>query len=397
MVLSARSRPDLCSDLVRNPFGSTALAQPGVRPGLVRGDDLDLRVAHHPDRAAARRDPVLGSGAIEVAVAARARPRRDARLRARGRRLGRPPAPAAGPHLGRSRAGGPARLGAGRVRARRPVVPAAAHRVRAGGDPDDLLRRRRQRLPADDRRARAPGRREQRPGRQRLRRRVHGLRHQRLPRPDPDGTASPSRSTRSPTSPSALLLGSIRHEEPPPPKPEDRDPVLTEIRVGLSLVRHDPVLRAFVGAQMALAALWGVFGATWFLFVLDDLQLSPAVLGVVAGVGGASSFIGAVVASRATRRWGVGPVAIGAMLLAAVGQCVHPARSGRPAARRGRLPGHAAARRGLGGHRLRHHRGVRPPDARPRPGARTGGVDVQGRGDARPARRDARAPGSWPR
>ena len=123
---------------------------------------------------------------------------------------------------------------------------------------------------------------------------------------------------------SAILLGSIRREEPPPPKPEDREPVLTEIREGLSLVLHDPILRAFAGAQMALAALWGIFGATWFLFVLEDLQLNPAVLGVVAGVGGASSFIGAVVASRATQRWGVGPVAIGGMLLAAVGNAFIP-------------------------------------------------------------------------
>src|SRR6478609_6223846 len=123
---------------------------------------------------------------------------------------------------------------------------------------------------------------------------------------------------------SAILLGSIRREEPPPPKPEDREPVLTEIREGLSLVIHNPILRAFAGAQMALAALWGIFGATWFLFVLEDLQLSPAVLGVVAGVGGASSFIGAIVASRATGRWGVGPVAIGGMLLAAVGNAFIP-------------------------------------------------------------------------
>jgi predicted MFS family arabinose efflux permease len=130
---------------------------------------------------------------------------------------------------------------------------------------------------------------------------------------------------------SALLLGTIRTVEAPPPKPEDREPVLTEIRVGLGLVRHDPVLRAFVGAQMSLAGLWGIFGATWFLFVLGDLQLSPAVLGVVAGVGGASSFIGAVIATRATRRWGVGPVAIGAMLLAAVGNAFIPlAPAGMP-------------------------------------------------------------------
>ncbi len=123
---------------------------------------------------------------------------------------------------------------------------------------------------------------------------------------------------------SAVLLGSIRQAEPPPPRREDREPVLREIRVGLDIVRHDPILRALAAAQMALAALWGVFGATFFLFVLDDLHLSPAVLGVVAGVGGASSFIGAMVAARTTARWGIGPVAIGAMLLSAVGNAFIP-------------------------------------------------------------------------
>jgi len=123
---------------------------------------------------------------------------------------------------------------------------------------------------------------------------------------------------------SAFLLGSIRHREDPPPLKADREPVLDEIREGLRLVVHDPVLRAFAGAQMALAALWGIFGATWFLFVLEELELAPAVLGVVAGVGGFSSFIGAIVAARATRRWGIGPVAVVAMLLSAIGNAFIP-------------------------------------------------------------------------
>jgi Na+/melibiose symporter-like transporter len=123
---------------------------------------------------------------------------------------------------------------------------------------------------------------------------------------------------------SALLLGSIRTQEGPPPPKADREPVLDEIRDGLRLVIHDPVLRAFAGAQMALSALWGIFGATWFLFVLDELRLEPWVLGVVAGVGGFSSFIGAVVAARATRRWGIGPVAIWAMVLSAIGNAFIP-------------------------------------------------------------------------
>jgi MFS family permease len=75
---------------------------------------------------------------------------------------------------------------------------------------------------------------------------------------------------------------------------------------------------------MLMSMLWGIFGATWFLFALDELAISPAMVGVVAGVGGASSFIGAVVATGATRRWGVGPVAIAAMLLAALGNLFIP-------------------------------------------------------------------------
>jgi MFS family permease len=123
---------------------------------------------------------------------------------------------------------------------------------------------------------------------------------------------------------SAVLLLSVRREEAPPPPASSREPVLDEIRHGLRLVRRDPVLRAFAGAQMLMSMLWGVFGATWFLFALDELGVTPAMVGVIAGVGGASSFIGAVVATRSTRRWGVGPVAIVAMLLAAVGNALIP-------------------------------------------------------------------------
>ena len=41
-------------------------------------------------------------------------------------------------------------------------------------------------------------------------------------------------------------------------------------------------------------------------------------------MGGASSFIGAVIATRATKRWGIGRVAIVAMLMAAVGNAFIP-------------------------------------------------------------------------
>jgi MFS family permease len=118
---------------------------------------------------------------------------------------------------------------------------------------------------------------------------------------------------------SALLLGSIRREEAPPPPVAHRESVLNEIRDGIRVVRGDPVLRAFIGAEMAHSISWGIFGAIWFLFIFEELQFGPAAIGIVAGIGGVSAFIGAVAASRATRRWGVGRVAIRAMLLSALG------------------------------------------------------------------------------
>jgi predicted MFS family arabinose efflux permease len=130
---------------------------------------------------------------------------------------------------------------------------------------------------------------------------------------------------------SALLVGSIRQPEPPPPAREDREPVLTEIRAGLAIVGRDPVLRAFALAQMGQSALWGVFGAVWILFAVEELGLGPVAIGVIAGVGGFASFLGAVLAQRSTRRWGIGPVAVVAMLLAAFGNLLIPlAPAGAP-------------------------------------------------------------------
>ena len=130
---------------------------------------------------------------------------------------------------------------------------------------------------------------------------------------------------------SATLIGSIRRPEPPPPTRGDREPVLAEIRAGLRIVFRDPTLRAFALAQMGQSAMWGVFGAVWILFATRELQLGPAAIGLIAGVGGFASFGGAILADRSTRRWGVGPVAIVAMLLAAFANLLIPlAPSGAP-------------------------------------------------------------------
>jgi Na+/melibiose symporter-like transporter len=118
---------------------------------------------------------------------------------------------------------------------------------------------------------------------------------------------------------SALLLGSIRVQEAAPPDRSEREPVLREIALGLRLVIGQPVLRALTLASMASASMWGVFGALWFLFAIDDLGLDAAAIGIVAAVGGVSSLFGALLTTRLTRRFGVGKVLLVAMFVGMLG------------------------------------------------------------------------------
>lgn len=130
---------------------------------------------------------------------------------------------------------------------------------------------------------------------------------------------------------SALFIRSIRVKEPPPPPKTDREPVMREIATGLRLVIAHPILRALTLASMAMAGLWGVFGATWYLFALDVIGLDPATIGIIAAAGGASSLVGAVLASRLGRRVPVGRLLMGTMLVAALGHLFIPlAPAGAP-------------------------------------------------------------------
>jgi MFS family permease len=130
---------------------------------------------------------------------------------------------------------------------------------------------------------------------------------------------------------SAVLLGSIRAREPEPPPTAERRQIVAEIREGIAIVRRDAVLRSLLIAQMSQGLLWGVFGATYLLFAFQELGLGPAAIGLIAGAGGFGSLLGALVAGRATRRWGIGPIAITGMVLAGIGNAFVPlAPAGAP-------------------------------------------------------------------
>jgi predicted MFS family arabinose efflux permease len=123
---------------------------------------------------------------------------------------------------------------------------------------------------------------------------------------------------------SAAFLGGIRRPEPPPPPVAEREPIASEIREGMRLVAHDPILRGLLWGTLGLSAMWGVFGSTWLLFANGELGLDAAVIGVVAALGGFGSLLGALLAERAAGRFGLGRLVVITLLFAALGNLLIP-------------------------------------------------------------------------
>ena len=123
---------------------------------------------------------------------------------------------------------------------------------------------------------------------------------------------------------SAIVLGTIRRPEPAGRPVETREPVLREIRDGLRLVARSPILRPIAGAGAAAHVLWGVFGTVYLLFANQVVGLGPAPIGVIVGLGGVGSLVGAVMAERLGRRFGIGRAMLGGMIGFTIGNALIP-------------------------------------------------------------------------
>jgi MFS family permease len=127
---------------------------------------------------------------------------------------------------------------------------------------------------------------------------------------------------------SAVFVTTIRTPEPPPaPRAEPRG-VWREMLVGLAVLRGDPSLRAIALSVAAFECAFGIVGTVYALYALRELGFMPGLLGLVFAVGGVSSLAGAVLASRVTRRFGIGPAMIGGLLLATIGVLFMPLARG---------------------------------------------------------------------
>ncbi len=105
---------------------------------------------------------------------------------------------------------------------------------------------------------------------------------------------------------SAASVGLIRAREAAPAQAE-RAGLGGEISAGLRLVLGQPLLRASAAAVLVGGLANGAYGALVVLYMNRGLGFDPGLLGMIWAVGGLSSFLGAALAPRLTRRIGFGP------------------------------------------------------------------------------------------
>ena len=105
---------------------------------------------------------------------------------------------------------------------------------------------------------------------------------------------------------SALCVARIRKPEPPPIAAKQRRSAWHESIEGLLYVLRNPLLRALAGSA-GLFNFSGMFvGTLYALYVLRTLGIAPVFYGLLIAAGGLSALVGAALAERVVRRFGLG-------------------------------------------------------------------------------------------
>lgn len=127
---------------------------------------------------------------------------------------------------------------------------------------------------------------------------------------------------------SAVSLVLIRKPEPVPPTPESGPNVLSSVLEGARFAFGHDLLRPLTIAETVSNLGGGVIGALYTLYGLRVLGLTPFTLGVVIGVGGVLSLLGAGLVERVTRAVGFGPALVWGGVLYAISSVLIPLAGG---------------------------------------------------------------------
>lgn len=118
---------------------------------------------------------------------------------------------------------------------------------------------------------------------------------------------------------SAVSLLLIRAPEPARPARAAATRIHTEIAEGLRLVREHRVLMPMAARSIIAHVAGSFYGVLYTIYLVQELQLNPFLLGVVISAGGIGALVGSLFASRVIKRLGLGPAliwtAIGASII----------------------------------------------------------------------------------
>jgi MFS family permease len=127
---------------------------------------------------------------------------------------------------------------------------------------------------------------------------------------------------------SVCTLAAIGAREPAPVVPDQPRHALREIGEGLRAVLRHPMLRALAADSGIFNLFDSLLTALYALYLTRVLGASAALAGLILVLAGLGGLLGAALAGRVTRRFGLGRAIVGGSLVAGVGELVIGLASG---------------------------------------------------------------------
>jgi Na+/melibiose symporter-like transporter len=114
---------------------------------------------------------------------------------------------------------------------------------------------------------------------------------------------------------SAFCIGAIHLQEPAVLAAGEPQNIWRDIWEELLVLWHDHRLRALAVSIGIRNFSGGAFATLYTIYVVRELGMTPVIYGILVTMGGAGALGGALLATRATRRFGLGKTLIGGLLL----------------------------------------------------------------------------------
>ncbi len=123
---------------------------------------------------------------------------------------------------------------------------------------------------------------------------------------------------------SAVLFRSIRVTENMGQDRSRQGDETGSIRAGIDFFRRNRVLIGIAGSQATLVTFSAGFMSIGLLYKVNELEITPAVLGLIISAGSIGSIFGAMAATRMSKRVGIGSAMAGGLLIVAITEAVLP-------------------------------------------------------------------------